>query len=149
MQSKAINDKVDPEELKERRLNGRRDVVVVGLRDECDRVLMVKTSRLPRKWQPIGGGMDPGDGTPIDALIREVQEEVGIRLSADRFRLVTVTPYDFGEGTVYFYEAAISEEAEALQFNRREIVEHTWVTVGEARELEVFPATRTFLSKLD
>jgi len=73
---------------RERRLNGGRDVAVVGLRDPEGRVLMVQTRRFPSRWQPIGGGIDPGDSGPVATLVRELGEEAGLELGADAFRQV-------------------------------------------------------------
>lgn len=138
----------DSRVLRERRDNARRDVVVVGLRDHEDRILLVQTRRFPDRWQPIGGGIDSSDTTPVAALVREVEEEVDLRLRARDFKLVVRAPYDFGEGVVHFYQARIGTLAAMISFNPREILDHRWVGLNEAKTLPVFPATQRFLTAL-
>lgn len=134
--------------LRERRDNARRDVVVVGLRDHEDRILLVQTRRFPDWWQPIGGGIDASDTTPVAALVREVEEEVDLRLRPHELDLIVQAPYDFGEGIVHCYQARIGARAATISFNPREILGHRWVGLNEARTLPVFPATQQFLTAL-
>lgn len=50
----------------ERKNNPQRNVAVVGLRDSQNRVLLVRTAKLPGRWQPVGGnrrrGISNGSG---------------------------------------------------------------------------------------
>ncbi|GAA1014369.1 hypothetical protein Aple_079670 [Acrocarpospora pleiomorpha] len=131
--------------MRERKINANRNVAVVALRDEDGRVLMIRTSRLPSRWQPIGGGMNPDESSPVDTLRREVREEAGIDLLPQDLRPIVEAPYDFGEGTVYFFEAEIGDRKSKIRLAENEITEHRWVTVDEARRLPVFPATEKFL----
>lgn len=57
---------------------------VVVLRDEGDRVLLVR-SRHHQGWGLPGGLLNRGEG-PLEAVLREVHEEVGLQLSADDVR---------------------------------------------------------------
>ena len=98
------------EEEKYRQEHPKRDVAVVGIRDSAGRVFLVRTHKLTEWWQPIGGGVDPEDITPQAAAIREVKEELGIEIELVDLKLIIETPYDFGEGTVYFYETKIDPE---------------------------------------
>jgi 8-oxo-dGTP pyrophosphatase MutT (NUDIX family) len=132
----------------ERKVNRRRNVAVVGLRDGDGKILMIRTARLPSRWQPIGGGMDPNDGSPIETLVREVTEELGIELQPEDFRPVIQAPYDFGEGTVYFFEANADPAAEEFSYDENEIIEYRWVDLVSAKRLQVFPATAKFLDAL-
>lgn len=133
--------------LRERQNNARRDVAVVGLRNERDEVLMVETSRLRGWWQPVGGGVDPDDDGPEAAAVREAKEELDLELDVTDLTLIAEAPYDFGVGTVHFYEARVSSTA-PLSFNAREILRHQWLPVAQARKLRSFPATASFLDKL-
>lgn len=133
--------------LRERRINGRRDVAIVGLTNERGEVLMIETSRLPGRWQPVGGGVDPDDDTPEHAAVREAKEELDVELRVDDLTLVASAPYDFGEGTVYCYQATLPSSTR-LHFNGREILQHRWLPVSEALKLPAFPATMRFLRAL-
>jgi 8-oxo-dGTP pyrophosphatase MutT (NUDIX family) len=132
--------------LRERRNNARRDVAVVGLRNEHGDVLMIETRRLPGSWQPVGGGVDPEDNTPEQAAVREVKEELDIDLTLDDLTFVLAAPYEFGEGTVHCFEAKLSPAARP-HFNK-EILRHRWLPVPEARKLPAFRATMQFLEAL-
>jgi 8-oxo-dGTP pyrophosphatase MutT (NUDIX family) len=138
----------DADVRREQIVNGSRNVAVVGLRDPQGRLLMVRTRRLPERWQPIGGGMEPADASPVETLIRELKEEADADFAEDDFRPVIEARYDFGNGKVHFFEAKIDPRHQTLHFNPHEIVEHRWFTVSEARHLPVFPATRRFLSAI-
>lgn len=129
------------------RLAAKRDVAVVGLRDPQDRLLMIRTRRLPERWQPIGGGMKRHE-QPLETVMRELREEAQLVLERTRFELVLETDYDFGDGTVYFYQAAIDPTCHHLEFNPREIVEHRWVSVAEALCLPMYAATKKFVNQL-
>jgi 8-oxo-dGTP pyrophosphatase MutT (NUDIX family) len=132
--------------LRERRNNARRDVAIVGLRNERGDVLMIETRRLPGSWQPVGGGVDPEDTTPEQAAVREVKEELDLELAVDDLTFVMDAPYEFGEGTVHCFEATLSPAA-CLQFNK-EILRHQWLPVSEARKLPAFKATVQFLQAI-
>jgi 8-oxo-dGTP pyrophosphatase MutT (NUDIX family) len=133
----------------ERTRNPRRNVVVAGLLDHDSRILMVRTKRLPGRWQPIGGGVEPGDHDDLaSALTREIEEEIGVELPASALHLVIKVPYDFGEGTIYFFCAQLDNRDPHLTVSHREILEHRWLPIDEALDLDVFPATETFLKTL-
>lgn len=65
-----------------------REAVRVVLVDHDDRVLLVEGHDPGRPeigwyWFTVGGGLDPGEGR-LDGALREVHEETGLRLDADR-----------------------------------------------------------------
>ena len=92
-----------------------------------------------------GGGIDSEDKTPEAAVIREVKEELGIELNPNDLNFVITVPYDFGEGSIHYYSAPLSKDAE-LQVDPNEIVEHKWFSLDEAVKLPMYNALRTFLS---
>ncbi len=140
----------DADVRREQTTNGHRHVAVVGLRDPEGRVLMVRTRRLPGRWQPIGGGMEPADASPVEALIRELKEEASIEYAESDFRLVTEAPYDFGDGRVHFFEARFDPSRQPPpRFDPHEILEYRWLSVSDAQHLLVFPATKRFLDAID
>jgi 8-oxo-dGTP pyrophosphatase MutT (NUDIX family) len=137
------------EEEKYRQEHPKRDVAVVGIRDVLGNVLLVRTHKLTEYWQLIGGGIDPEDKTPQNAATREIQEELGIKVSPADLRPIIDVPYDFGEGTVYFYELEINRKTTRFEIDKGEIIDHQWFSSQEARQLKAFPATQTYLQTLD
>jgi 8-oxo-dGTP pyrophosphatase MutT (NUDIX family) len=125
-----------------------RNVAVVGLRDAAGNVLLVRTHKLTQWWQPIGGGIDSEDKTPEAAAVREVQEELGITVDPNDLVLVLETAYDFGRGTVYFYEIQVDRNAVSLIIDEHEIIDHEWFSPKEAQEVNAFPATKAYLQTL-
>lgn len=70
----------------------RRNVQVYVLSKEDNRLLMLK--RVPSRsgyWQPVCGGIEAGE-LEIDAAVRELEEETGIRIQEKPVKL----PFRFG-----------------------------------------------------
>lgn len=128
--------------------NPRRDVAVVGLRDIQGNVLLMRSHKLPGHWQPIGGGVDPEDVSPRMAAVRELKEELGIKIDPSTLHEVLVTPYDFGEGSVYFFETPVNREKLELHVDSHEVIEHRWFSKDEAIVLSAMPATQKYLQQL-
>lgn len=125
-----------------------RDVAVAALVDGDKRVLLVRTRRLPQFWQPVGGGVEPGDGgEPRNTATRELREELGLDLPEDALQPSLETPYDFGQGTVHFFVAHLPEMAD-LDIDDHEILEMSRFKVSEAIKLPAYPATKRFLEHL-
>jgi 8-oxo-dGTP pyrophosphatase MutT (NUDIX family) len=66
----------------------KRSVVRVVVLDASERVLLLHTRDLSNPvfeilWELPGGGMEPGE-TYVDAIVRELREETGIRIDPDR-----------------------------------------------------------------
>ena len=61
------------------------------LLDDDDRILLARHDLTSWQglvvWAPPGGGLEPGE-TPVDAVVRELMEEVGHEASADEVRHV-------------------------------------------------------------
>lgn len=126
----------------------KREVAVVGLRDERGNVFLVRTHKLTEWWQPVGGGVDPEDKSPEEAAVREIREELGISIDLSSLSLILVTPYDFGEGNVYFYETLVNRESMSMKIDEVEIIDFKWFSPQESLSLKAFPATVAFLQKI-
>ena len=140
-------DKQDPNVARELRINPHRDVVVVGLIKNDNSVLLVRTTRFPDHWQPIGGGMRESDESLLDAVKREVKEESQIELPVSEIRFEIETEYDFGEGRVYFYTAKVLPDVNP-RFDTSEINDWRWFDIKDTRLLKMFPATKKFIEHL-
>jgi len=134
---------------KYKRDNPKRDVAVVALRDKDGRVFLVRTHRLKDWWQPVGGGVDPEDASPLMAAARETKEELGVTLDPAKLHLVITAPYDFGEGTVYFFEVFVDAESLAMTIDAKEIIDNRWFALDECLALPTFDATGQFLKRLN
>jgi 8-oxo-dGTP pyrophosphatase MutT (NUDIX family) len=147
-----MNNEINKERLNqnvehEKKVNSKRNVAIAALRNRQGQVLLVRTARLPGRWQPLGGGMD-GDETPTEAVVREIKEETQICLSPDDIEEIVQIPYDFGEGTIYFFLSKETESFDNIIFDPNEIEEHGWFDIPVARNLPLFDATAKFLDIL-
>jgi 8-oxo-dGTP pyrophosphatase MutT (NUDIX family) len=140
-------DKSDPNVARESTKHPSRNVAVVGIFDATNRILLVRTKRFPDHWQPVGGGMKPMDSSPIDTLIRELREEMGIEFKPQTFKPQITTNYDFGAGHVFFYVASLPPNV-TPQFDAGELIEWNWFPLGSLDALNTFPATKQFFSSL-
>lgn len=125
--------------------NPRRDVAVVGLRDGEGDVLLTRSHKLPDHWQPIGGGIDESDASPADAAVRELKEEFNLEFGKEALTQVMTAPYDFGEGTIYFYELKVDRRKLRITVDTEEIAEYRWFSKDEVLELPAMPATAAYL----
>ena len=132
---------------RERREYPVRTVAVVIIVDHRERILLVRTKRLPHHWQPPGGGVKPSDVSPDAAAVREVYEEVGIKLASSKIRKFCETSYDFGAGVVHFFIAPAPQEFD-IKVNEAELAAWQWVSLEVALTLPMFPATEKSLQFL-
>lgn len=119
--------------------------------DPDGRMLLVRKRGTSAFLQP-GGKPEPGE-TPVETIIRELNEELGLALTAGRF-----------ENLGTFEEAAANEpdhrvvghafrveltRAEAVAAREAaEIAELRWATVAEAQGLALAPLTRSYFVPL-
>jgi 8-oxo-dGTP pyrophosphatase MutT (NUDIX family) len=85
---------------------------VIVFRDTEGKILLqFRDSKAPN--EPLGwsffGGVAEGEEAPVDALLREVEEELGLTLASEDIRLLAerewTSPNSGLEKIVYFYEA--------------------------------------------
>lgn len=115
---------------------GEKVQVVAAIIERGGRVLFGKRSphRLaaPGYWCPVSGRIEPGE-SQVDAVVREVREEVGLSVRA----LSKVDECDTHDGTalIHWWLAAPLDDAPA-ELLGDEHTELRWVTVDEMRRLE-------------
>ena len=89
----------------------------------------------PDHWGLFGGGMETGE-SELDALVRELEEELGLTITQDDASQFTCLTFDFGfaggprEMVRAFYEVRIDSETLSR------------LTVREGREMRVIPAAQ-------
>jgi 8-oxo-dGTP diphosphatase len=109
------------------------------------RVLLVKTSYRPHYGLP-GGFLKRGE-TADAAASRELFEETGLQVSAERLRPVWRGEYRFESrlDTITIFEAAL-DGAPEVRATGRELVWTGWKTPDEALELLLVPHVRDYLA---
>jgi mutator protein MutT len=120
--------------------------VVVVIR-RGDRVLMVQ--RGPRAafaghWQPLSGRIEPGE-TEAQAVVREVREEVGLRVRP--LRKVWECPADGADFWLNWWLAEVVGGEQVI--DRDELADARWLTLDEIRALpDTFAGDREFFERV-
>jgi 8-oxo-dGTP pyrophosphatase MutT (NUDIX family) len=104
------------------------------LEDEAGRLLIAKPN-YKQGWTLIGGIVDK-DEAPLDAVIRETHEEIGITLEPTRFTLVGYRYVEARDGRdedtqLYFKAILTPEEIGMIALQASELSEYRFVTKDE------------------
>lgn len=110
-----------------------------------DQVLLVRTSYTPG-WHAPGGGIEPGE-RPIEAALRELEEEIGLVLEESDLRLALTTEYEwnFRQDRAFIFEAEMPTN-QAIKLDLREIIEVRMVPLETARQFQMPPHILEYLS---
>ena len=96
------------------------------------------------KWIGVGGKFEEGE-SPQDCLLREVQEETGLRLTQYRFRgIVTFVPDQYETEYMHLFTAH-GFEGERIPCDEGEL---RWVEKDEVLSLPLWEGDREFLRLL-
>ena len=101
--------------------------------------------RFANKWEFPGGKIDPGE-TPPQALRRELEEELGIRVEIGGLYSETLYRYEFGRIRQYTYWVELSVLPDGLQLYEHQAI--AWVTPSELPQYEFAGADCAVLEKL-
>jgi 8-oxo-dGTP diphosphatase len=115
-----------------------RKLVVAALVREGTKVLMSRRRAdqpMPGLWEFPGGKVEPGE-SPIEALEREVREELGCTVEVGRIHEVVFHPYGDFDLYMLVYEARITAGSpQAVQ-----VAEVAWIEVARLPSLDLLPA---------
>lgn len=104
----------------------------IWLRNEAGEMLVIRrtgTTYLGGFWSVPAGHVE-ADETVAQACVREVGEEVGVRLAVDDLRFALVqqkTGRDGEERVDFFFEASLPLRQRARIASRREVSDMAWV----------------------
>lgn len=107
---------------------------VVAVLKQGDRVLVIQRGplvTLPGYWTPISGRIEPGE-SQAQAVIREVREEVGLRVTP--LEKVWECPTDDGDFLLHWWTADLGSDqiaSDQLVLAPDEVSEARWVTPQE------------------
>jgi 8-oxo-dGTP diphosphatase len=123
-----------------------RDAVVAVVR-RAERVLVIQRgplARLPGYWAPLSGKLE-GAETQEEALIREVQEEVGLKVSP----VAKVWESQTEDSTFRLHWWMAEAEQGEIVMQPGEVSDVRWVTPHEFSTLEpIFAADRIFFDRV-
>jgi 8-oxo-dGTP diphosphatase len=110
------------------------------------RVLLLQNS-YKRLFSMPGGGAHPGE-SHLETGMRELQEEVGLTLSASQLReaLDVVHYEEYKRDHVFFLEVELDTEP-ALTIDRREVIWAAFLDVDAALQLPVAEPIRAYLTE--
>lgn len=91
---------------------------------------------LHKKWRLPGGGMHDSEDE-ITALLREVNEELGIQLHPEQLRALTQAPIKTKRGYHFSLYHLVLAQKPALHTNTAEIVATDWLPLDEIIHLSV------------
>jgi 8-oxo-dGTP pyrophosphatase MutT (NUDIX family) len=128
-----------------------RETARILLVDEQNRIFLLKTHfdpevGLPPRWLTPGGGIDHGE-TTLEAAVRELREETGLRVNPDDLGepvLVGSGRWDWADGISFhtytdtIYELKVQnfdpDTSGFTQDELRDILEYRWWTIQELME---------------
>jgi len=124
-----------------------RKLVVAGLIIGADQRVLI-TQRRPDQelalwWEFPGGKVEPGE-SPIAALVRELQEEIGVTVQVGRIWEVLFHAYPAFDLVMLVYACQIVAGTPRAV----EVADLAWVAPGELASWSILPADRPLVERL-
>jgi 8-oxo-dGTP diphosphatase len=124
-----------------------RKLVVAGLViGEGDRVLITQRradQALPLQWEFPGGKVEPGEA-PVDALVRELREEIGVTVAVGRIWDVLFHAYPAFDLVMLVYVCRIVDGSPRAV----EVADLAWVAARDLARWDILPADRPLVERL-
>ena len=124
-----------------------RKLVVAGLViGEGDRVLITQRradQALPLQWEFPGGKVEPGEA-PVDALVRELREELGVTVAVGRIWDVLFHAYPAFDLVMLVYVCRIVDGSPRAV----EVADLAWVPPRDLARWDIPPADRPLVERL-
>ena len=113
---------------------------------QAKKLLLVRQSYRRALCLP-GGGLTRNE-TPDEAAIREVQEEIGLSLTAEAVSLTLVleTVSDFRPSKIRFYETKLSDPP-VIRVDRREIISACFYELDSLPEMDLDPLVEHYMKE--
>ena len=105
----------------------------------------LNNGRFANKWEFPGGKIDPGE-TPEEALLRELQEELGIEAKITALYSETIHPYEYGQIRQFTFWVEFAGTPDDICL--REHQSMAWVTPEEMSGYDFAGADLAVLKKL-
>lgn len=126
-------------------MDQREAIVAVVRRGE--HVLVIQrgpAARLPGYWAPLSGKLDPGE-TQAEALVREVREEVGLKVTP----IAKVWESQTEDAAFILHWWTAEPEEGDLLIHPGEVSDARWVTAREFSQLQpTFSSDRPFFEEV-
>ena len=125
-----------------------RKLVVAGLILGDDGRILITQRRadqaLPLQWELPGGKVEPGEA-PVDALARELREELGVAVTVGRIWEVLFHAYPAFDLVMLVYACRLvpGEAPRAV-----EVADLAWVAPAELGRWDILPADRPLVDRL-
>ncbi|TCC44667.1 NUDIX hydrolase [Kribbella capetownensis] len=120
---------------------------IVAVLRQADQVLVIRRGPgacMPGYWAPLSGTLEPGESQQ-EALVREVQEEIGLAVTP--LAKVWESATARGDYLLHWWTAAASPGE--VTADPREVSETRWVTPAQFLALEpIFAGDREFFGKI-
>jgi len=126
-----------------------RKLVVAGLIVGDDRRILITQRRadqaLPLQWELPGGKVEPGEA-PVDALARELGEELGVTARVGRIWDVLFHPYPAFDLVMLVYACRLEAGSSPRAI---EVADLAWVATNELPGAwDILPADRPLIERL-
>jgi 8-oxo-dGTP diphosphatase len=124
-----------------------RKLVVAGLVIGDDQRVLITQRRadqeLGLRWEFPGGKVEPGEA-PVAALVRELQEELGVAVSVGRIWEVVFHAYPAFDLVMLVYVCRIVEGSPRAV----EVADLAWVAAPDLARWDILPADRPLVARL-